>query len=245
VAYEADGVALHGWLADGARAPRAPGVLVAHEAVGVTEHTKRCVRRLAELGYVAFALDMYGRAELPLEEARTESQRLMADAAGLRRRAGAGLAMLARHERCDIERMAVVGFCLGGIVALELVRDQAQLRAAAAFHPSFRRPAGSRTETIAAKVLMMVGDADPVAPPEDRLAFAREMTAAGADWQLLTFGGVGHSFTNPDIDTLGYPGFGYDAQAERRSWRALQDFLAESLQPPAATRVDVKPRGNT
>jgi dienelactone hydrolase len=229
ITYEADGVELHGWLADDARADMRPGILVAHEAAGVTEHTRQRARMLAELGYVALALDMYGREELSLEEARQESARLMADSGTLRRRANAALGVLARQPRCDATRLAAIGFCFGGIVALELARAQAPVRAVAGFHPSFKRPTGSTTGRITARVLMMVGDADPVAPPQDRTAFAAEMTAAGADWQLMVFGGVGHSFTNPDIDSFGYAGFGYDALADERSWRTLLGFLAESL----------------
>jgi dienelactone hydrolase len=229
IPYEHDGVLLHGWLADGTRAGRAPGILVAHEAVGVTEHTRTRTRMLAELGYVAFALDMYGRPDLPLEEARVQSQQLMADAGRLRRRARAALAVLAQHANCDAQRLAAVGYCLGGIVVLELARDRAPLRAVAGVHPSFKRPAGSTSAQIPAKVLMMIGDADPIVPGEERSAFAAEMSAAGADWQLLTFGGVGHGFTNPDIDRLGYPGFGYDARADERSWGTLRAFLTECV----------------
>jgi dienelactone hydrolase len=229
IPYVVDGVALHGWLADGARAKRAPGVLVAHEAVGVSEHTRRRTRMLAELGYVALALDMYGRSDLPLEEARAQSQQLMADAALLRRRARAALTVLAQHPSCDAARLAAVGFCLGGIVVLELARDRAPLRAVAGVHPSFKRPGGSTSGEISAPVLMMIGDADPIVPVEDRSAFAAEMSAAGADWRLLVFGGVGHGFTNPDIDKLQYPGFGYDARADERSWRTLTAFLAECV----------------
>ena len=136
----------------------------------------------------------------------------MADAALLRHRARGALEVLASHPHCDAARIAVAGFCLGGIVALELARDGAPIRAAVGFHPGLKRPAGSTTLPIGARVLMMISDDDPVAPPEDRAAFVQEMREAGADWQLHLFGGVGHSYTNRDIDAYGFPGFAYHGQ---------------------------------
>ena len=89
--------------------------------------------------------------------------------------------------------------------------------------------AGSPDGPIAAKILMMIGDADPIAPQEDRLGFAQSMNAAGADWELHVFGRVGHSYTNPGVDAYGFPGFAYDAQAARRSWQMALAFLSEQL----------------
>lgn len=227
--YEVDEVRLTGFLADGATRDSAPGVLLAHEAPGVSDHVKDRARMLAERGYVAFALDMYGETNLPLDEAREQSRRLMADAALMRRRARAALDLLASHNHCDATRLAAVGFCLGGIVALELARDRAPIRCAVGFHPGFMRPAGSVTGPIAAKVLMMIGDDDPVVPAEDRASFANEMKAAGADWQLHIFGGVGHSYTNREIDAWGYPGFHYDEQADRRAWNLMLALFDENF----------------
>jgi dienelactone hydrolase len=225
--YEVDGVQLTGYLADGATGRAAPGVLLAHEAPGVSDHVKARARMLAKVGYVAFALDMYGQANLPLEAAREHSQRLMADSTLMRRRARAALGVLASHTHCDDSKIAVAGFCLGGVVALELARDQAPIKCAVGFHPSFKRPIGSVSTRLVAKVLMMIGDDDPIAPPEDRSAFAREMKGADADWQLHVFGGVGHSYTNRDIDALGYPGFAYNRDADRRAWSLMLALFDE------------------
>jgi len=227
--YDADGVRLTGFFADGTRGSSAPGVLVAHEAPGLTEHAKHRAAMLAERGYVAFALDMYGRTGLSLEEARQESHALMADAALLRRRARAALEPLRAHAHCDGDRLAVIGFCLGGIVALELARDGAPVRCAVGFHPGLKRPHGSSTARISAKILMMIGEDDPVVPREDRASFVKEMSEAAADWQLHIFGGVGHSFTNRAIDALGYPGFAYDERADRRAWQMMLALLEESF----------------
>lgn len=225
--YEVDGVRLTGYFADGANRGSAPGVLLAHEAPGVTAHVKERARMLAERGYLAFALDMYGQEGLPIDEAREQSGRLMADASLMRRRARAALDVLAAHARCDATRLAVAGFCLGGIVALELARDRAPIRCAVGFHPGFMRPAGSATGPIAAKVLMMIGEDDPVVPAEDRASFIQEMKQAEADWQLHVFGGVGHSYTNREIDTRAMPGFAYNERADRRAWALMLSLFGE------------------
>lgn len=226
--YEADGTPLTGWYAAPPGGAPVPGVLVAHEAPGVGAHVKQAAERLAaEAGYAAFALDLYGGEGFALEEARRLHQEMMETPGLMVRRALAGLAALQAQPRVDRSRLGVVGFCQGGITALELARAGAPIRAAIGFHPGLKRPAGSPEGPIAAKVLMMVGDADPVVPPQDRLAFARDMSAAGADWQLRLYGGVGHSFTNRDVDALGFPGFRYDARASGRSWVAMLALLKE------------------
>lgn len=227
--YDVDDVRLTGFLADGASGEPAPGILLAHEAPGQTAHVKERARRLAERGYVALALDMYGQVDLPLEEARKESGRLMADAALMRRRARAALDVLASHPHCNATKLAAVGFCLGGIVALELARDRAPIRCAVGFHPGLMRPTDSVSGPIAAKVLMMIGENDPVVPAEDRAAFAREMQNAGADWQLHIFGGVGHSYTNREIDAMSMPGFAYNERADRRAWQLMLSLFDEVL----------------
>jgi dienelactone hydrolase len=225
--YVVDGTRLTGYFAVGESRRTAPGILVAHEAPGLSEHAKERAQMLAARGYVAFALDLYGETDLPLERARQYSEALMADAALLRRRARAALDVLAGHDCCDASRMAVIGFCLGGVVALELARDQAPIRCAVGFHPGLMRPRGSTTSRISAKILMMIGEEDPIVAAQDRESFVREMKDAGADWQLHLFGGVGHSFTNRQIDALGYPGFRYDESADRRAWRYMLDLLDE------------------
>lgn len=225
--YEVDGVRLTGFLADGASGGSAPGILLAHEAPGITTHVKERARMLAESGYVAFALDLYGRADLPVEEARELSRKLMTDAALMRRRARAALDLLASQPHCDAARLAAVGFCLGGIVALELARDRAPIRCAVGFHPGLMRPVGSATGPIEAKVSMIIGDDDPVVSAEDRASFIREMKEAGADWQLHILGGVGHSYTNREIDARGIPGFAYNRAADRRAWTLMFSLFDE------------------
>lgn len=221
IAYRCDSLSLTGWLADGPR--DGPGVLIVHQGMGITDHSKDMTRRAAALGYVAFAADMYGSTASSVEEAGALMGGLMDDAALLRRRARAGLEQLATVSTGP---HAVLGFCFGGIVSLEMLRDAAPIACAIAFHPSFKKPQGS-TGLPRGKVLMMIGDQDPIIPDEDRAAFRAEMDEAGADWQLHQFGGVGHSFTDPAVDQLNYPGFRYDAKADARSWAMAAAMLKE------------------
>ena len=138
--------------------------------------------------------------------------------------------VLCAQPNVDPGRMAAIGFCQGGIVATDLARADAPILCAIGFHPGLTRPAGGGDGPVNARLLMMVGDSDPVIPPADRDAFRTEMNAKGADWQLHLFGGVGHTYTNPAIDALGIPGFGYDAKAERRAWGMALALLDESFE---------------
>jgi dienelactone hydrolase len=228
--YQADGVTLTGWLADGSGGKPAPGVIVAHEAPGLgpglADNVRAAARRLAARRYVALVSDMYG-AEIAFAQAMEKHTELMETPSLMLARARAALDALAAHPNVDQNRMAAMGFCQGGIVSLELARAGAPVKAAIGFHPGFLRPAGSLDEPISAKILMMIGNDDPVIPAEHRAAFAHEMKAKGADWQLVTFGGVGHCYTSQGIDALGMPGFGYNATAEARAWAMALGLLDE------------------
>jgi dienelactone hydrolase len=227
--YQAEGVACRGYLADGSGGRLAPGVLVAHEAPGLTEHAKGRARDLALEGYVALALDLYGARDLDLAEAHRQSVHVMSTPGLLHARANAALMALADQPGVDAGRMAATGFCLGGVAALELARHGAPVSCVIGFHPGLRRPPASPENAIGAKVLVMIGDQDPIAPPEERAAFVENMKIAGADWEMHVFGGVGHSYTNPAIDAFGLPGFRYDAAADRRSWAMALALLEERL----------------
>jgi dienelactone hydrolase len=236
VNYSAEGQALTGYLAEPAGVSTAAAVLVAHEAVGINDHIKDRAGRLAALGYTAFAIDLYGTSDLPSNEARLKSAELMSTPGLLLTRAAAGLKTFLDMPRVDVNRLAAIGFCQGGSTILELARTGAPLKAVVGFHPGYHRPTGSRDGPIAARVLMLSGDEDPVVSAEDKAAFADEMRRAKADWQLHLFGGVGHSFTNKRIDEYGLPGFAYDAAADRRSWQMMQSLLTEVFGPGASDR---------
>ena len=236
ISYQVDGVKLTGFLADSPRSGTAPGILVAHESPGITEHIKARATALAQEGYVTFALDLFGAHDLDLTEGRRQTSVLVNTPGLIYSRANAALQILAALPNVDSNRLAAVGFCLGGAVALELARHGAAIKCAIGFHPGLKRPVGSPDKPIYAKILMMIGDLDPVVPQEDRLAFSQSMNAVGADWQLHVFGGVGHSYTNPAVDAFKLPGFAYNADANHRSWSMALALLQETLGAGFAAR---------
>jgi len=233
ISYEVGGKSFTGYLADGSGGRRSPGILVAHEGPGLTGHVKERARMLAELGYVAFALDLYGETNLPLERAKALVRELRADLASLRARTQAALDVLSAHPGVDPRRTAAIGFCFGGTAVLELARGGADLACVVGFHPGLDTSAPGRASAVTAKILVCLGDRDPVITVQQRDAFVAEMTGAGVDWQMILYGGVGHSFTNREIDALGFPGFAHHALADERSWLAMRNFFDEVLGPVA------------
>jgi dienelactone hydrolase len=230
LSYLAAGLTLTGVLVDGSRGAPAPGVLVAHEAPGRDERMVTWACKLASAGFVALALDLYG-APFSIADSTSRHEEMMQTPGLMLARACAALDALAAQPNVDRLRLAAIGFCQGGIVATELARAGAPILCAIGFHPGLSRPAGSPDGPISAKVLMMVGERDPVAPPAHRTAFVAEMDEKGADWQLHVFGGVGHTYTNPRVDALGMAGFAYDAKAERRAWAMAMSLLDEVFEP--------------
>ena len=225
IVYKCGETTFTGYLAMPATEGLAPGVLVAHDASGVNDHVNSRAVALAELGYAAFALDLYGLRGFPRDETVARHTELMETPGLLLDRAKAGLDALARQPLVDTSRLAAIGFCQGGITVLELARARAPILAAIGFHPGYGRPKGSQDGPIAAKVLMMSGTEDPYASREDFEVFSTEMAAKARDWQLHLFGGVGHTFTDPAIDALGLPGMAYNALADRTSWAMMGTLL--------------------
>jgi dienelactone hydrolase len=224
-----DDVVLTGYLADGSGGRPAAGVLLAHEGSGLSRHTRDRAVRLAELGYVAFALDLYGEEDPPLERAMALGKALRADRPLLHSRMEAGFHVLAAQTVVDRSRLAAVGYCLGGAAVIELARIGTPLRAIVGVHSGFMPGTPEENKAIKGRMLLCHGAADPIVTAAQRDSFLAEATAAGVDWQLHLYGGVGHSFTNPDIDALGLPGFAYDETADRRSWAAMLNLFEESL----------------
>jgi dienelactone hydrolase len=214
----------------GARRPL-PGVLLAHEWSGLNGAMRRVADRVAALGYACLALDAYGKGVRGDE--RGDNHHLMgpliADRRLLRRRLLAGLDAALAHPGIDGRRIAAMGYCFGGLCALDLARAAPPaLRAAVSIHGALAPPALGPQPPITASVLLLHGWEDPVAPPADVLAIARELTDAGADWQLHAYGHAMHAFTFVGLD-LPARGLAYNAAADRRSWAATRAFLAEVL----------------
>jgi dienelactone hydrolase len=234
IEYDVDGQQMVGQLAvDEYRVGQRPAVLLCHEGPGLDEHVKGRAVRLASLGYVAFALDYHGGGQyLPLAEAMSRIGTLRDDPDLARRLGRAGLDVLVSQENVDPGRVAAIGYCFGGAMALELARSGADLKAVVGFHPGLGSSRPDDSRNIKASVLMCCGSEDPVVTVEHRQAFETEMRDAGvADWRVELYGGVGHSFTNPRVTALGMPGFAFDAAADRRSWRSMLELLDETLGP--------------
>ncbi|MEA3035581.1 MAG: hypothetical protein QOH04_1346, partial [Sphingomonadales bacterium] len=210
--YTANGRAYRGFLADGSAGDPAPGILVAHEGGGLTDHAKGRAERLARLGYVAFALDLFGDQAPTLDDKMALVRSLRADTAELRARAAAALEVLTGQASVDKGRLGAIGFCFGGTAVIELARGGAPLKAVVGFHAGLTSAPAEDNRTIGGKLLLCLGAEDPVVPAEQRESFLAEMSAAGIDWQMHLYGGVAHSFTNPEIDAWDYPGFRYDAR---------------------------------
>lgn len=229
--YEADGAAMIGrlFLPDG-EGP-APAVLVAHESPGITGHTLDAARRLAARGCLALAVDYQGGGQVVTdrEEMMRRFGRFMSDPAFIRARMGAALAALLAHPRADSRRVAAIGFCYGGTAALELARGGADLKAVVGFHCGLTTVRPEDAASIKGKVLVCIGADDPVVPADQRTAFEAEMRAGGVDWRLNLYGGTGHSFTNPEADGWGMPGFAFHAANNARAWRALDDLFEETV----------------
>lgn len=232
VRYEADDRNMIGHLAfdDTLAGPR-PAVLVSHEGPGLDQHAKDVAEKLAALGYAAFALDYNGGGvPLPPDQVMERVGELSADPERLGLVAVAGLDVLLAQAPADPARVAAIGYCYGGVVSLELARTHADLKAVVGFHPGYLPPRPADSASIRASVLMFSGTEDPFAKAEQRLAFESEMREAGvADWRLELYGGVGHSFTNPEVDQYSIPGCSYNALADRRSWQSMLQLFGEVL----------------
>ncbi len=221
-----------GFLAyDGCSATPKPGVLIAPTWAGRDDFAIGKARQLAELGYVALALDMYGEARVGNgpEECAHLMGGLMADRRQLQARITAALAALQQQPEVSPGRIAAMGFCFGGLCVLDLARSGADLRGVVSFHGLLTAPEHQEKRPIKPKVLVLHGFDDPMARPEQAVALGHELTEGKADWQLHLYGNTAHAFTNPranapDLGTV------YESAADHRSWRSLLDFLAEVLE---------------
>ena len=231
VEYSAGGVTLKGYLAsDTAVSTKRPGVLVVHEWWGLNDYARRRARMLAELGYVALAVDMYedGKTAAHPDDAGKFSGELMKDAETTKARFLAALEFLKAQPQTDSGRIAAIGYCMGGGVALNMARAGIDLKGVASFHGSLAPIVKAEPGGIKARLLVLHGADDKFVPPEAVEAFKQEMAAAGANLKFIAYPGAIHSFTNPEADELGkrfnLP-LGYNADADRLSWEELKTFL--------------------
>ena len=208
-----------------------PAVLIAHNWAGQSEADNGIARRLAGQGYAGIAIDVYGkgqRGDVGGDNSHL-MQPMMADRAALRQRLLAAVDAAAAHPAIDAARIAVIGYCFGGLCALDVARSaDPRIKAVASFHGLYTPPGLGEQAPIIARILVLHGWDDPMTPPGAMTGLAQELTAAGADWQVHAYGHTLHSFTNPAADRPG-DGLAYSAKADRRSWQALSNFLAETF----------------
>lgn len=220
---------LHGFLAyDNAIKQPRPAVMVVHDWSGRNEFACEKAQVLANLGYIGFAVDMYGHARIgaTVEEKKAFMEPLVTHRDRLRERIGAAFNALASRPEVDKNRIAVIGFCFGGLCALDLARSGADIKGAVSFHGLLGKPEHLKSENINAKLLVLHGYDDPMVKPEQVNEFCREMTAAEADWQVHMYGNVQHGFTNPLAHDANL-GIFYNKLAAQRSWSAMTEFLKE------------------
>jgi len=207
-----------------------PAVLVVHDWSGKNDFACQKAEKLAELGYIGFALDMYGKGKTGTtkEEKSALMQPLMQDRFALQKRVQAAFDTVKKMDAVDPHRIAIIGFCFGGLCALDLARSGVDIKAAVSFHGLLVPPENVTRHPIKSKILVLHGYDDPMVSPQAVMDFADEMTAARADWQLTMFGNTMHAFMNPDAHD---PDFGtvYNRQTEERSWNAMKAFFEEVL----------------
>lgn len=229
--YKQGDTALQGYLAyDDARPGKRPGVLVIHTRNGLDTFTKERTEALAKMGYVAFAADIFGKDIRPanVEEAITQSRIYAADRPLTRLRAAAALDVLTKQSTVDTSKIAVIGYCFGGMTALELARSGAPVLGTAVFHATLKTPTPQDAKNIKGRVLAMHGSEDPIAPQEEVQNFIKEMRDAKVPFELDMYGGVVHGYTNPaNRDSPNPKAIFYNERADRKSWASMQEFFAE------------------
>ncbi len=229
ISYDFEGTTMIGHLALPNAVGTHPAVLIAHEGPGIDEHARSRADRLADLGYVAFALDYYGGGQR-LPDMAAISERLtplMADPDRIRALGRAGLAVLVGQPQVDATRVGAIGYCFGGTMALELARSGADLKAVIGFHSGLATTSPADASNITAKILVCIGSEDPLIPATQRSDFEAEMRDAGVDWRMNLYGRAVHSFTNPQASDAGLAFIAYDKSTDQRSWRAMLDFFTE------------------
>ncbi|MDH4382056.1 MAG: dienelactone hydrolase family protein [Gammaproteobacteria bacterium] len=231
IEYRHEDTVLEGLLChDGKSAQPRPAILIAHAWAGRSEFENEKARKLAELGYVGFAIDLYGKGVLGTnpEENTALMMPFLNHRARLQARLHTALAALRAQPEVAGDRVAAIGYCFGGLCVLDLARTGADVKGVASFHGLLGKPGNTDGIGVKASVLVLHGHDDPMVPVADVVALETELTESGADWQIHTYGNTMHSFTNPEAND---PGFGvkYEAKADRRSWTTLLDFLGEVL----------------
>ena len=232
IEYEFGGTKMKGFLAfDDAGKEKRPGVLVVHEWWGLNDYAKDRCKQLAELGYVAFAADMYGDAKLVTtqEEAGALANTLRKDVKTWRGRAEAALKVLAGRAEVDPSKLAAMGYCFGGTTALQLAYAGADLKAVATFHAALPTPTETEAKAIKPAIAVFHGADDKFIPEKAITGFRAALDKAGVKYTFESYPGVVHSFTAPAADKVGNPGMKYDKTADEKSWAGMKDLYKAAL----------------
>ena len=230
VTYKSGDVTLKGYLVeDAAKKGKRPAVLVVHEWWGHNEYARKRARMLADQGYVALAVDMFGdgkTAQHP-KEAGAFAGEVMKNKAVGEARFNAALDFIRQQPTVDATRIAAIGYCFGGTTVLELARSGAPVAGVVSFHGGLATKEPADAKNVRGRILVLHGAADPYVPPAEVAAFQKEMDDAKVDWQMVYYSGAVHSFTQPHAGSDPSKGAAYDAKADARSWEAMKSFLAE------------------
>ena len=230
ISYEENGVSFQGYLAyDDTVKGKRPGVLVVHEWWGLNDYAQKRARQLAGLGYVAFALDMYGKNKVTdhPDQAEKFMEEITANVDAWQKRALAGLAVLKKQSVTDSSRIAAIGYCFGGSTVQQLAYSGAEIRGIVSFHGSLVPPTKSAVKHTKAKILICHGAADPFTKPEALQTYLAAMNASGLNWEIILYGNAKHSFTNPGADKYGMAALAYNPTTDRRSWENMKQFFNE------------------
>jgi len=230
VTYKQGDTELSGFFAwnDQSKGKR-PGVVVVHEWWGHNQHARNQAIRLAEAGYVGFALDMYGKGKLAThpQDAQAFASEAMKDPQVVKARFLAALDVLRKDPHVDPERIAAFGYCFGGGVALAMARQGVDLAAVVTFHGALATQQPAAKGAVKARLLVLSGAEDPMITAEQVDGFKKEMTAADARFEVVSLPHAKHSFTNPDADKVGMPALAYNAEADKESWARAMKLLGE------------------
>ncbi len=232
VTYRANGTLLKGYIAyDDAIQGKRPGVLVVHEWWGLGDYARKRARMLAQLGYTALALDMYGegrQAHHP-DDAGKFAGELAKNLPLAKTRFEAAMEYLRQQKNVDAKNIAALGYCFGGSVVLQMARLGEDLKGVVSFHGNLATEHPAQPGEVRARIISFTGTDDPMIPAEQVAAFKQEMEKAGVDYKVVTFAGARHSFTNPAADEYGRKfnlPLAYDAAADKASWNETTNFLA-------------------
>jgi dienelactone hydrolase len=230
IEYKDGEATLKGHLAwDDAVSGKRPAVLVVHEWWGLNDYARERADKLAKLGYVAFAVDMYGDGKVTEhpKEAGEWAATIRMNKKAWRERGLAGFKVLLEQEQTDPEQVAAIGYCFGGSTVLQLAFSGADLKAVVTFHGALTTPSDEDAARNKAKILVCHGAADSFIPETQIQPFRAALEKAKADWQMVYYAGAKHSFTNPSADKKGLGGMAYNKNADERSWRHMQDLFTE------------------